>query len=562
MIGEVIVGEYILGEPDSVSSDYVPATGRKKTEFGCGFLGSRIYSKGEDITIRSRTLSSSASLALGISNVAGALIGKIRTDVEKPVVESLEFTLNSSGGCAEFTLSLNRKPPFPLRGFTLLIVNLGDTEFDWYTGLVSYPVKDGTDNLLEYKGQGPGYYYLSFLKAFTTYTTATDIGTIIRDIAENHIAPYCPINYNESKIPSSVGVLLANDVELGKYPVNQILDIFAKMAGYEWGVDGDLDLYFEEITDDIVGTIFVHVTEKLLVKENVQDIKNVITAQRQQGLGSGGVGWAVAGVYVAQESIDKYGRKEYNPQLPGSFGDDDIAVYGQALLDEYSEPRLGANITGLNLKSEANYYPRGNYRVIMNFREYEEEISDVNTTDGWSGDLTAILDTTVFMTGTGAVKFLYDDDLDSNAVLDLDFKYGKVKKVIFYIRSSRVGKFLTFGVGVSNWNENTIAVSAIRAETWLPIEWDVEGYNLTQINKFGFKIDDSESGTLWIDGITGIVTGNQTYIMRQKRSTYKLSPSRSDVELELGALPAKLPDYIAELKKTATELRFTQEIRA
>ena len=96
----------------------------------------------------------------------------------------------------------------------------------------------------EYRGFGLRR-YIDDLRADTDFAALLDIGgvaqTLFRDyvVGVDETAPFSPVRYNASKIDSTSGVVLANQIELGKFSLRQVLDTLAQMASARWGVDGE-----------------------------------------------------------------------------------------------------------------------------------------------------------------------------------------------------------------------------------------------------------------------------------------------------------------------------------
>ena len=123
-------------------------------------------------------------------------------------------------------------------------------------------------------------------------------------------------------------------------------------------------------------------------------------------------------------------------------------------------------------------------------------------------------DTDFFVHGDGSIKLTWDDAQDDRAEFDLEFE-GLIKKVIFYCRSSRIGTFATVGIGLTNFDENTIRLNVPTSQFFFAFEWDVSGLDLRKISKFAIQVDDvgstgeGQETFLDIDKIMFEVAGNR-----------------------------------------------------
>ena len=181
------------------------------------------------------------------------------------------------------------------------------------------------------------------------------------------------------------------------------------MTGHVWGVDASRDFFFLPKEERTLRTYFVgYQIQDFNTIENSADVRNVITVQRDQGMGSGGAGWVVAGIFNNATSAKKYGRKELNYQVPGFFGDEDCQTIGQGLLAKLSEPQLGAKTSSIVIKSKDDFIRRGRYRFVLPYASYTVNYSEVDNVADWtreaSGDLAISKDTENFIYTDGAVK--------------------------------------------------------------------------------------------------------------------------------------------------------------
>ncbi len=542
--------------------------GKMRVQTGFGTFGNRGYLRPEQWEIRPRNISVGNVITISLSAASGALIGKIRSDSQETPFVSLQFTNLAMGGCSDFILQLSELPKFPLLDFAIITIALADTTFNWYKGIVSYPQDQGTQrDIYEFRGVG----FLSYLKqlnAFTTYPPGTDYGDIVRDLALNWIIPYCPIMYNASKIETT-GVVTGTTIELTKMTLDKVLSTFALSAGCYFGVDGDGELYFKVRSTETNKTFFCgYDFNEFRPSKNLDNVYNVITAQRQQGRGSGGVGWSIAGVYNDAPSIKKYGRRAYNLQLPGYFTDADADAAGNAFLAQHKEPKFSADVDGIPIRSGDDFFQLGNYRIIMPFAKFAEVYNDCDDASQWakegSGDLSIGENDQFIVYGSKSIALSWNAAFGDVAVLTQAINIGKIDKIKFYLRASKVGNYLRVGVGRTQWDENTTALGVVLAERFYGFEWDVSSLDLREINKFGIEVLDSgsnPSGTILIDRIEFYLAGYKYYTLEYQKAQYKIKPNEIAIDAQFGDVPSKMENYLAGLFAAQQDLKFVTEVQ-
>lgn len=542
---------------------------------GWGAIGSRGYSRPGEWELRNIT-SSGSFAEISITTPSGELVGKIRSDCQKSIIEDIEFTIDEHG-CSSFKLKLNALPPFPMFAFSILQIKVGNTRYNWYSGEISYLPDEGESDDKGYEFSGSGLRnYLSTLKAKTTYATGQDVGVIVKDLVETWIAPYSPIKYNASKIQATTGVIIANAIELSSMPIETILNTLSAMASCDWGVDGDKDLYFLPQSTTIQKTMFVgYGINTFKPKWNLQEVKNVITVQRQEGAGSGGVGWAVAGIYNDPSSVKKYGRKELNYQVPGYFHDEECDIIGNALKNEKKEPAMSATVSGIPISGGNDFLQRGNYRFVMPFDQYYFVLDDMDDVAAWDADtgITLEKDAINYIYGDGSIKATIGatvsagdtiiNSLYSPLSTDRYFSLGKIKSVRFYAQSDRANNAFKFVVIGRDGTTATFNISIPVRDKFVEINADISASDISDIREIKVIASDSvpEVGTeLWIDRIELSVMHHKHYELKLTKAKYKFAPSNQSADVEFGKIPPKMENYLAGLFATATELKFTTEI--
>lgn len=550
----------------------MPSDGNYIIQYGYGMRGQRTWGKPELFALSVEEVSVPRNIDITFSIISGGLLGKIRSDVQNSPVNSLRFTLNGKD-CADFTLSLNRVPDFEILPNSLVKFSVGDSAFNWYCGTVDYPEGIGTNReKLEFKGYGLRK-FLTNLRANVTYTAGTDISTIVADLVQTWMAPYCPIKYNASKIDGPSGVVLAFNIQVGKYNLIEVLSTLVLMAQtsgyyYVWGVDGEGEFYFSQINKSAIAkTFFIgYNCHDFHPKLNFNDIKNVITVTRKNATGGGG-GWVVGGVYNNTSSVKKYGRQELVYQVPGYWSNSDCNLTGNALIANLAEPEHSATVGGINAWDQLNYLHDGVYRFVMPKSDdalYETILNDLDDhtqfTIGGTGDLAKSNESTFFVWANGAVKFTFQNALNQTAVMNVN-GIGFIKFIKFYLRADKPNIRIRVGVGETVWNENTAIFNIRIPQAFFPMKWDISMLNLRSVKKFGIQILENYTSptNLIVDKLAMDTTGHQTYKIKLLRTMYEYTPDRSEIKAEFGGLPPSLVQYIAGLQSSAESMKFTEE---
>lgn len=511
-------------------------------------------------------------LGISIQSVSGALVGKIRTDVQFSIVHEMRFTLDDNG-CADFSMKLLELPEFPILPFSTIIINIGNTPFDWYRGIIDYPDSEanGQRDLFEFRGLGFKQYLNDLSGQDLTFTLGQDIGEIVDNLVQNRVAPESPINYNPIKINTLTGRINANPIQLSKQGLKKVFETFADMTLHRYGVDGDGDFFFLPRDDDqtIQKTFFVgYDMESFKPKINLQEVRNAISVLRQEGKATGGAGWKLGGLFNDYSSAAKYKTRKLDYQVPGYFDDEEVEIIGNALLEQKKEPKVSASAEGIEIRNASDFLPPGFYRFVLPYGLYSEIFSDVDDETEWkkfgAGDLAVSKGEDFFIHGDGALQLDYADAYQDRVELTQNFR-GNIQAIRFYVRANRAGSYMTLGVGLTNWDENTTTVDVVSTQVYQPIEWDVSSLDIKEINKLALRIDEVPAtgggipNRIYVDRIEFKVKGHKTYRLELAKRTYKFNGRDQSTSIELGELPPRMENYLAGLFANASELRFMQE---
>lgn len=573
--GGSVLGEEGLGGPSSPLGGYTPATARRRNQTGWGY-DHRLFNRGYDYTI-SPTTNPGSGGNLTISTLTGAILGTIRTDKQRSEISELTFTIDRNG-CADFSLKLLRPPRFAIEPFSIVKFNVGSSDFNWFTGAITVPPTPGTQNEpLIYKGFGLRR-WLETLQppdGFTEFSAGTDTTTIITTLAENGVSPFSPISYDPAKIGDLSGVTIAADLELSKFSMRKIFDFFQKLTQtpdyyYLWGVDGEgAFTWTKHLRTDRVRSFFIgYQMQNFIPQENYEAVKNTISIHRDQPDGSGQAGFGVVGPFNDVSSIHKYGRNELIQKIPGYISELDAQTYGQALLIDLAEPKTSAKGGLYQALTQNDYLEQGIYRIFMPLGRYRETVSDLDVDDvsefaiGGSGDLSVEADTDIYMFANGCPRFDFEAANGQTAELFIDTK-GLVKRIAFYARSTRAGSFMTVGIGVDAWGENTVKIAFPAAAVFTPIIVDFSGLNIRDAKYFGFSIDEefASSTSVWIDKLDFEFVGHKTYHVELNQAVYKYMPNQIEVTSQWGTPSAALVEYVAALQQLTSELQSAGELK-
>jgi len=573
-LGGVVGGEIQVGGTLQVAIDVDDrsiSTKLMRSQMGWREYSRKVWSRSYEWERPPTRALTGIQINIVITNVSGALVGKIRTDIQKSIVVSFEFT-DDEQGSADFKLVLSKQPPFELLAMSVITVRVGDSDFSWYTGIILDPPSQGTDRTeITIKGFGLRK-YLERYQAVTNFPAGTDITEIVSSIAQNFIANRGPIGFEPSKIDPNSGIVISQEIELGKYSIRHVLDIMALMATtddfyYIWGVDGDGDFYWtKKLVINLERTFWVGFNlNDFFPRTSFQDIVNSWTLLRAQGKGSGGVGYSVAGIFTDESSAAKFGVSVDEQQIPGFTGEADTALIGNALLAASKDPVESARSKGWLARNSFEFLTQGLYRFVMPREDFQETVDDLDDATAFSviggGDLVVSDDKVTFMFADGSVKLAFTESVGTRAELDIDVE-GIIKQVIFYVRATKKGDYLTVGVGSSIWDQHTFDFDISLTGTFIPIVWDLSGKGIRKLGKFAIEVNQSQVSEtrVQIDKLDIVFAGHKTYRMIRKRSTYRYSPGRHGVDSEFGDLPDSLPQYIAAQQKITQELRATQEV--
>lgn len=543
--------------------------------YGRGFLGARIYDK-PLIRQVPQVFSVDAS-ALEITffdRNGGAVVGRIGTDVQENIIQSLQWQIDREGGSGDALIKLSALPAFPLLPLAEVGIRFGRASEPQYRGTLYWDPSDGT-TLDEYELKVTGLReQMKQVRSETIKSGPADVGQTFRDLATQFVAGNTSIRVSSSRIQNTTGTLHQNALDFTKDSVDKVFDALSTMAdaagrSYNWYVDGDGLLNFQAEPLDVVKTFQVGVGTLIEFKpqQNVESVRNSVIVKRNAPSESGETGWTTSAnsPYNDLTSQAKYGFREDTFQVPGYFLDNEMDIVGNQLIADLSEPQENAKAV-IKIETVDDILSRGIYRFVSGRSEIASDIVDPDTAAGWSkfgsGDLSVGFSTTTIISGAGSLQLDYTSAVSDRAEYAVDpiLRTG-IKTIQFWIRSAKAGQLLTFGVGESAWDENTKDVTIPGSSAWFPIVWDVSSLDPT-IGCLAFRVDDPGAATIYIDRIQAVSNDNRHYLLRFTRGRYKWAPDTGLLcDAEFGPLTPDLEQYIKQLVKFDQQKDVTLERR-
>jgi len=576
-----------IDEAALVEYDYLArggvTTSIKRTVYGFGAHGARLKLRGETFVPISRQSGTAGPGTISITSASGAASDTIRTDVRRPLLHTLEFT-NAKDGSTDFSFTLHRMPSFPLIPFSIVSIKIGDTAFDWYSGVLNYPdfgglgisERNGREGPFKFSGKGL-VQYLNQIEAQDQYTggPSVDVTDIVRQMVQDWVVPFSPIHYDENKIYASAGVPLLDNIDTSKTPIGKALSILADQAKCRFGVDGDGDFFFVPYEDDPTAVYFVqkdfHGWEP---KQNMDSVVNYWLLTRNGVRDSEKSGWTVGATREDVPSQKKNGFRRETKSFPGYWGDDTFNMVADNLIERSKDPEICAVAKHWIVPSTGiRFIPIGRCYVVEPPAKNWTIFDDLDDSGIWTGP--AVEDSDVLMWSANSIRIDHpgaDSDSIESEVLD-DFTtaylfkdlsfYGKVTKIAFYARATRIGRIGVWGFGDSAWDEyGDNPIEIYNAGDFERQEIDIEALvpgGLSSLRYFGVQIQNENALSLYLDRIEIEVFGARWLNLQVTK--VRTDPKAKTIEVEFGTQPPSLPSFMRGLQAAESDLRFGQEIR-
>lgn len=118
--GDEVTGRQVYGGVSTILTAYQTAPivgGVPTTAPGWGRPGGRTWARPGFFTFTAPNVAPSPTVGVTVTTQGGAFVGRIRSDVQRTIIRSVEFTLDDHG-CADFKIMLNELPSFPILPFS------------------------------------------------------------------------------------------------------------------------------------------------------------------------------------------------------------------------------------------------------------------------------------------------------------------------------------------------------------------------------------------------------------------------------------------------------------
>lgn len=540
----------------------------KRLQGGWGHFGERQWGRTGDYTIRGVVTTPGKNPVIKFTSSSGAILGSVRSDVEKTILRRLKFT-RLGGDCKDCEIILNKLPSFPLMNYSFVQIKVGNSATGWYFGRVVDSPEPSDQNQDEYKYRvfGLSEELAEISGDSRTFSALTDIGEIIYEIATEIIGVETKIAINDTLINQATSVPIVSTFTLDQTKLKQVLDDFAKMANHDWGVDGDGSFFFLPKEESIKNTYFLGYRPiEANIKTNIKEVRNRIIGTRKELTGAGTPGWKIGSISIDVKSQKKYGTKEKMIQLPGNASNDDIKLLTDAVLLELKEPKKSGKIKIYNI-DENDFIERGECKLILPYAKYDREYESfddptVSFTKTGGGDLLIEQEETNFIDGQSSMKLSWSNAIGDHVETTQELK-AKINSIRLYINQSEADRVIKFGFGWNLWDEYTkeIAIPASAIGVWVPFIWDVSDLGITRINRVGFGIVGSGSGTAYLDRMFINVSEFRHETFDHFKQIYYFSEKERRMDLELGPDLTRLENYMAGLSRLAEESRTAGEIQ-
>ena len=347
------------------------ATGERlcRTSLGWGGLGSRAFAKPLPYglpPIQSFINPNEVNALIQIYNKNNILIATIRGDVQIPIIEKIEFTIDGKGP-RDGKVVLNKLPAIQVQPLNIFKFFFFGSSNASYTGYLKAPERAATrkksyefqlhglvlrlseltlegvanpdilpniSNELRTRGDGT----LAPIGSFGRGNTVTQV---VQWILRNIVTPNVGVGIREGEIDTdpSQDRELTTDFNPGKDSVSKIFDALASLNNYVWGVNENGIFFFKSRPlTPIRAFIEGYGSQEFTSKENTDAVFNQWVITRKKDSNTDG-GWSLVEILKDDTSIIKYGKKEKRYQVPGFLADEDCILIGRNLLENNKDPK-------------------------------------------------------------------------------------------------------------------------------------------------------------------------------------------------------------------------------
>lgn len=489
-------------------------------------------------------------------------------------IESITYNW-SEKGCMDASIKMHQMD-FP--------VYYGDEVLIYYEGKKDYRgyvanIPDSKGDTLKIVPYTKRLNEIRFNSTFSNYTFLEMLSTTIADKVVNTGVLYnaSMINYSDTSVYESVSY---------KYePVKKLIDdYFENEDDAYWGVEQNGFLYMkkrESTTKHILYAGSNQAFESLKYKKDYSKIKATRYHLYQKSTGESGTTY-IASIpdgtttypLIGNEMV--VGIKEMKLTAPDGLNSTEIKDWGYAKL---KEQRIPQNIKIKNLDRT-----RYDLKIGEKIKIYDElglqlkKIIDCESTDKWVGEASLSDDS---VEGTYSISF------DSNYAVFYDFgeiqRYFKIYKIIFMIKSDKIGNFLNFSHGqyftgysgslysigdYSINSQSTLELFSSNTETNFSINrvnvWNKIEIPLTcDLRYIGFRDRGTtgESATILIDDIRLYGYFSNSYEANVIKLRYNVDKNNESLyNVELGDYDPLANDLLFNINKKIAAIEAAQQV--
>lgn len=541
--------------------EYNSEPGTGSTAMGFGAIRQRVYRKPQRFAAKV-SLDRPDFSGITFSTLSGGLLGRLRLDVRRPIVNRIEFD-NGRRGCGSFKIELAEMPAFPLRYNALVEIQYGNPGAPQYLGVLKeFPNKHV--NGKKYVLEGVGLVdYLKSVNLESEFEAPLDVSEIVHAVAD-YARQRTPIKYISGRIQNS-GILTAVDMDTSKANAFKLLETLSSMAGYDFGVDEYGALFFEDRLTRPRRMLFVGFNSgEFEPANNTDKVRNLIIVKRQGSKASGNAGWVYAANAEDIPSQRRHGTQTREETVPGAWPDAVCQALADALLSELKDPPPGGKIKRIPVFSSDDILKRGPVTIVEPGSAYWTDWNPCDTLDDWTtsgGGVSLSLDELIQDSGSASVRVAFEPASAGVALMSAQLS-GRIKTLRVWINGSVSGGLFTVGCGVAVWDDFTSPVQIISANGFQYVDFDLSESGVQSLGVFGVRSENAAASVARIDRIEIELAGHRRYDLLIDNVKTIISPdSGAYMTAEFGAVPSNTSTFIAGLRASIDELKFTGEIR-
>ena len=305
-------------------------------------------------------------------------------------------------------------------------------------------------------------------------------------------------------ISETTGVFIGSRVDFQDMDYEEAFERLQSMAvGYRLWVDPMGVIRLDPESSQPIDSIFSGFGPSMEFDENLDEIVNIVTVKGIADKSGGKIGgFAIKAIARDETSILRNGPMEKEIEVSASWGDEAMQTVADQVLNSYKEGVTTAEVD----KAPFGYYAIGKYTLVSSEDFYTDVIDEMDSLDGWEADveITASLSSSILVTGSHSIRLQFNSDADgAEFKKDVSLEIPGLRKMIFYLRSNKVGTFLKFGLGTTDFTENLYTIPIGQSADLEQYVVEVPISPNSTIGQIGFLIDGSEDlSDVFIDEIS------------------------------------------------------------